>query len=231
RGRPASLRHSASLHALAPRRKKPPISSSAAYEPRPKLARHMLQREEAAGPCRRRKGLTADMTAFVNNMKTVLLLGGLTGLLVGIGALLGQQFILPFLIMAIAMNLGVWFFSDKLAIASMGAQEVDARTGGEYYRIVEELARRAQLPMPRVYISPHQAPNAFATGRSPSKAAVCVTQGALQLLNREELEGVIGHELAHIKNRDTLTATIAASVAGALASIAQWGFLLGGGQN
>src|SRR5690606_8185314 len=83
----------------------------------------------------------------------------------------------------------------------------------------------------RVYISPHQAPNAFATGRSPSKAAVCVTQGALQLLNREELEGVIGHELAHIKNRDTLTATIAASVAGALASIAQWGFLLGGGQN
>jgi heat shock protein HtpX len=169
------------------------------------------------------------MHSLVNNLKTVTLLGLLTGLLVGIGALMGQQFIVPFLIFAIAMNLGVWFFSDKIAIASMRCREVDARSGGELYRMVEELSRRAQLPMPRVYISAHQAPNAFATGRSPSKAAVCVTQGALHLLNREELEGVIGHELAHIKNRDTLTATIAAIIAGALAGIAQFAFFFGGG--
>jgi heat shock protein HtpX len=170
------------------------------------------------------------MQAFVNNVKTVVLLGVLTGLLVGIGALFGRHFILPFFIIAVVMNLGAWFFSDRIAIASMGCKEVDARTGGDLYRMVEELARRAQLPMPRVYISPHEAPNAFATGRSPSRAAVCVTQGALQILNREELEGVIGHELTHVKNRDTLTATIAAIVAGAIASVAQWGFLLGGGR-
>src|SRR5690349_1323090 len=125
------------------------------------------------------------MQAFVNNIKTVVLLGVLTGLLVAIGAALGQHFILPFLVIAVIMNLAVWFFPYKIAIASMRTQQVDARSGGELYRIVEELARRAQLPMPRVYVSPHDAPNAFATGRSPSHAAVCVTQGALQLLTRD----------------------------------------------
>ena len=168
------------------------------------------------------------MSAFYNNMKTVLLLGGLTGLLVAVGGMLGKQYLIPFLILSLLMNLGAWFFSDKIAIASMRAQEVGPQDSGGLYQMVEELARRAQLPMPRVYIAPHEAPNAFATGRSPSHAAVCVTQGALQLLNKEELEGVIGHELAHVKNRDTLTATIAASVAGVLATIAQYGFLLGG---
>src|SRR5690349_20796051 len=98
------------------------------------------------------------MQAFVNNLKTVTLLGLLTGLLVAVGSLMGQQFILPFLILAVLMNLGVWFFSDKIAIASMRCREVDPRTGGELYRIVEELSRRAQLPTPRVYVSPHQAP-------------------------------------------------------------------------
>jgi len=165
---------------------------------------------------------------FVNNIKTVLLLGGLTGLLVAIGGMLGQQFLIPFLVLAIAMNFGVWFFSDKIAIASMRCREVDERTGGDYYRMVDELRRRANLPMPRVYIAPHEAPNAFATGRNPSHAAVCVTEGALQLLSREELEGVMAHELAHVKNRDTLTSTIAATIAGVLAMLAQWGFLLGG---
>jgi heat shock protein HtpX len=168
------------------------------------------------------------MTAFGNNIKTVLLLGGLTGLLVAVGGMMGQQYILPFLILGALMNLGVWFFSDKIAIASMRCREVDEQSGRDLYRMVDELRRRANLPMPRVYIAPHEAPNAFATGRNPSHAAVCVTQGALQLLNRDELEGVLAHELAHIKNRDTLTSTIAATVAGALASIAQWGFLLGG---
>jgi heat shock protein HtpX len=165
---------------------------------------------------------------FINNIKTVLLLGGLTGLLVAVGGLMGKQFVIPFLIFAVLMNFGVWFFSDKIAIASMRAREVDERTGGDLYRMVDELRRRVNLPMPRVYICPHQAPNAFATGRNPRHAAVAVTEGALHLLNREELEGVLAHELAHVKNRDTLTSTIAATVAGVLATIAQWGFLLGG---
>lgn len=166
------------------------------------------------------------MTAFFNNVKTVILLGGLTGLIVAVGAMLGKQFILPFLIMAVIMNFGVWFFSDKLAIASMRCQPVDS--GHELSKMVEELSRRAGLPMPKVYLAPHDAPNAFATGRSPSHAAVCVTNGAMELLSRDELAGVIGHELAHIKNRDTLTSAIAATVSGVLATVAQWGFLLGG---
>src|SRR5512140_3283968 len=103
------------------------------------------------------------MSAFVNNVKTVVLLGGLTGLLVAVGGMLGKQYLLPFLIMSLLMNLGVWFFSDKIAIASMHARQVGPQDGGDFYRMVEELARRAQLPMPRVYIAPHDAPNAFAT--------------------------------------------------------------------
>lgn len=169
------------------------------------------------------------MIVFKNNLKTVVLLGLLTGLLIGVGGLLGRQFVLPFAVFAVAMNFGAFFFSDKIAIASMRGQEVDAQNGGELYSLVDELRQRAGLPMPRVYVCPQQAPNAFATGRSPDKAAVAVTQGALSLLDRDELAGVIGHELAHVKNRDTLTSTIAATVAGLLASIAQWGFLLGAG--
>ncbi len=168
------------------------------------------------------------MTAFVNNLKTVLLLGGLTGLLVAVGAMIGQQFIIPFLVIGILMNVGMWFFSDKIAVAAMRCREVNEQTGGDLYRMVDDLRRRAGLPMPRVYVCPHQAPNAFATGRSPSRSAVAVTEGALSLLDRDELEGVLAHELAHIKNRDTLISVIAATIAGVLATIAQWGFLLGG---
>jgi heat shock protein HtpX len=171
------------------------------------------------------------MSAFTNNVKTAVLLGGLTGLFVAVGAAIGQQFIIPFLAIGIVMNFGVWFFSDKLALASMHAREVDAQSGGDFYRLVDELRRRAGLPMPRVYICPHEAPNAFATGRSPSKAAVAVTEGALRLLSRDELEGVMAHELAHVKNRDTLTSTIAATISGVLAMVAQWGFYLGGGNH
>ncbi len=169
------------------------------------------------------------MTAFVNNMKTVVLLGGMTALLGFVGAMLGQQFIIPFLAFGVLMNVGMWFFSDKIAISMMRGREVTPETGGDLYRMVDELRQRAGLPMPRVYVCPQPAPNAFATGRSPSHSAVAVTEGALNLLSREELAGVIGHELAHIKNRDTLTSVIAATIAGVLATIAQWGFLLGGG--
>ncbi len=168
---------------------------------------------------------------FVNNIKTVVLLGGMMGLFVAVGGLLGQQYLIPALLFGGLMNIGAFFFSDKIAIASMRGREVTAETGGDLYRMVDELRRRAGLPMPRVYICPHQAPNAFATGRSPSKAAVAVTQGALDLLSYEELEGVMAHELAHVKNRDTLTSCIAATIAGVLAFVAQWGFFLGGGSN
>jgi heat shock protein HtpX len=168
------------------------------------------------------------MTAMWNNFKTVLLMGALTGLLLAVGAALGEQFILPFLGFSILLNMGAWFFSDRLAIAAMRGREVTRANGGELYAMVDELRKRAGLPMPRVYICPHQAPNAFATGRSPSHAAVAVTEGALQLLNRRELEGVIGHELAHIRNRDTLTSTIAATIAGVLATVAQFALFFGG---
>ncbi len=166
------------------------------------------------------------MSTFVNNTKTVLMMGAMTGLVIAVGGALGKGFIIPFAVMAVAMNVGMWFFSDKLAIASMRGKEV---TEGPLFDMIDRLRRSANLPMPRVYICPHQAPNAFATGRSPRKAAVAVTQGALQLLDQRELEGVMAHELAHVKNRDTLTSTIAATIAGLLAMLAQWGFFLGAG--
>ncbi len=167
------------------------------------------------------------MIAFVNNLKTVLLLGLLTGLLVAVGGMMGSQYIIPMLVIAGLMNLGAWFFSDRLAIAAMRGRELNADTGGDVYRMLVRLSERARLPRtPRLYISPHQAPNAFATGRSPSKAAVCFTQGALDLLNPQEIEGVMAHELAHIKNRDTLISTVSAVVAGVLAMLAQWAFFI-----
>ena len=174
------------------------------------------------------------MTRFVNNVTTAVLLGGLMGLFLVVGSLYGQSGLLIGLIAGGLTNVIAWFFSDKIALAAMRAQEVDASTpgvGGELYRLVDELRQRAGMPMPRVCICPQEAPNAFATGRSPSKAAVAVTQGALRLLNEAELRGVIGHELAHIKNRDTLISCIAATVAGVLAFIAQWGWMLGGSRD
>lgn len=169
------------------------------------------------------------MTALVNNLKTVLLLGGLTGLLVGAGALMGERFVLPMLVIAVLVNLGAWFFSDRIAIAAMQGRELDESTGGDLYRMVDDLRRRAGLPMPRVYLCPHQAPNAFATGRSPRRAAVAFTQGAVNLLDRDEMAGVIAHELAHIKNRDTLISAVAATIAGVLAYLAHLAFFIGAG--
>jgi len=165
--------------------------------------------------------------AMWNNVKTALLLGGMVALFVAIGGLIGKEFLLPFLLIGIVMNVGAFLFSDRIAIAAMRGQKVEP--GNELYEMVDRLRQRANLPMPRVYICPHDAPNAFATGRSPKRAAVAVTRGALQLLDQHELEGVIGHELAHVKNRDTLISTIAATVAGVLAFLAQWGiFFIGG---
>lgn len=165
-----------------------------------------------------------------NNFKTVLLLGGLMGLFVAVGALWGTQGMIMGLVFGGAMNLFAWWFSDTIAIKSMRGQEITPEQGGWLYDMVAELAGRAGLPMPRVYICPHQAPNAFATGRSPRHSAVAFTQGLLSSMSRDEVRGVAAHELAHIKNRDTLTSTIAATVSGVLAFLAQWGLLLGMGR-
>ena len=170
------------------------------------------------------------MIAYKNNVKTAVLLAALFGLLVWVGSFWGANGMIVAGSIALLMNFGAWFFSDKIAVAAMRGVKVDERSapGAELHGMVRQLAKRAKLPMPRVYICPQEAPNAFATGRNPRHAAVAVTQGALRLLDREELSGVIAHELSHIKNRDTLTSTIAATVAGLFSMLAYWGFLFGG---
>ncbi len=169
------------------------------------------------------------MTRFVNNFKTAMLLAALFGLIVWAGSFWGAPGMIIAGVIALAMNFSAWFFSDKLAIAAMRAQPVDDRSAPELVALVRELSERANLPMPRVYICPQQAPNAFATGRNPKNAAVAFTEGALQLLDRDELRGVIAHELAHIRNRDTLISTIAATVAGLFSMLAQFAFFFGMG--
>ncbi len=173
------------------------------------------------------------MHTFVNNMKTVFLLGGLMGLFVVAGSYYGQNGMIVALVVGGLVNVIAWFFSDKIAIAAMRGHEVESNDpgiAGQLYHSVDRLRQRAGLPMPRVYVCPHEAPNAFATGRSPRRAAVAVTEGAIRLLDDHELDGVLAHELAHIKNRDTLTSCIAATIAGVLAFLAQWGWYLGGGR-
>lgn len=169
------------------------------------------------------------MTRFFNNFKTVVLLGGMFGLVLLIGAHFGQQGLLIAFVLGGLMNVIAFFFSDRIALAAMQAQEVDERSAPDLYAMVQRLADRAGLPMPRVYICPQEAPNAFATGRSPSKAAVAVTRGALRLLSYDELEGVMGHELAHVKNRDTLISCVAATIAGAINMLGYMAFWFGGG--
>lgn len=169
---------------------------------------------------------------FWNTLKTTALLALLTGLFVLIGSAIGGQtgMIIAFLL-AIAMNMGAWWFSDKLALRMSGAQAVSPAQAPDLHRMVETLAARANLPKPRVYVIESAAPNAFATGRSPSKGAVAVTTGLMHMLDRDELAGVIAHELAHIKHRDTLISSIVATVAGAitmLAEMAQWALIFGG---
>lgn len=170
-----------------------------------------------------------DMIRLMNNFKTAMLLAALFGLIVWAGSFWGAQGMIIAGVIAVVMNFSAWFFSDKMAIAAMRAQPVDENSAPELVGLVRELSERANLPMPRVYICPQQAPNAFATGRNPKNAAVAFTEGALRLLNRDELRGVIAHELAHIKNRDTLISTIAATVAGLFSMLAQFAFFFGMG--
>jgi heat shock protein HtpX len=170
---------------------------------------------------------------FVSNaVKTTLLLGLLTGIVLAIGRFLGgNQGIVIAFVFAAVMNFGAYWFSDKMVLRMYSAQPVDESQAPELYALVRNLVPRIQMPMPKVYIIPTDTPNAFATGRNPENAAVAVTQGILRLLRPEELEGVLAHELAHVKNRDTLTSTVAATLAGAImmiASMLRWSAILGG---
>ena len=169
---------------------------------------------------------------MANGLKTALLLGLLTGLVLFVGDWLGGQNGLYYaLIFAGVMNFVSYFFSDKIALATSGAKPVTREQLPRVYEVLERLTQKVGLPMPKVYVIPTDSPNAFATGRNPSHAAVAVTQGILNLLTDEELEGVLAHELGHVRNRDILTSSIAATLAGAitvLARMAYWGALFGG---
>jgi heat shock protein HtpX len=169
-----------------------------------------------------------------NILKTTFLLSLLTILLVVMGGAVGGQggMIVAFL-MAAVMNFGSYWFSDKIVLRMYNAQEITREVHPSFYGMVERLATRAGLPMPKVYIIPDESPNAFATGRNPEHAAVAATEGILRILSTEELEGVMAHELAHVKNRDILISTIAATFAGAISMIGnmlQWGAMFGAGR-
>lgn len=168
----------------------------------------------------------------MNLIKTGLLLGALTGLLMLIGGFFGgQQGMLIAFIFAMVMNFGSYWFSDKLILRMYHAQEVSENQFPDLYATVRDLAMRSRLPMPKVYIVPGETPNAFATGRNEHHSVVAVTEGIMRILNRDELEGVLAHELSHIKNRDMLIGSIAATLAGAIvmiANMAQWAAIFGG---
>jgi heat shock protein HtpX len=170
----------------------------------------------------------------MNFFKTVFLLTALTLLLVFLGgAIGGQQGMQVALLFACIMNLGAYWFSDKLVLAMYRAQPLSEAEAPAVYRTVRELTEKAGMPMPKIYRIPSPAPNAFATGRNPRHAVVAVTHGILELLNEEELKGVLGHELAHVQHRDILIASVAATIAGAismLSSMARWAFMFGGGR-
>jgi len=169
-----------------------------------------------------------------NQIKTILLLGVLSAILIGFGAMLGRQWVGAFTLFAFALNLGAYFFSDKIVLSLHRAQPVEEHQAPRLYAIVRELAMRAEIPMPRVYRIPSSQPNAFATGRNPKNGVVAVTDGILEILTERELRGVLAHEIGHVKNRDILVSTIAAAVAGAIAYIAnmlQFTAIFGGGDD
>ena len=165
----------------------------------------------------------------MNYARTAILLAGLTGLFMAVGYLIGgDSGALIALIIAAGTNLFSYWNADKLVLSMHGAQEVDEHSAPELVAIVRELAQRAGLPMPRVYLMDSPQPNAFATGRNPQNAAVCATTGLLNTLSRDEIAGVIGHELGHVRNHDTLTMTITATIAGAISMLAQFGMFFRG---
>ena len=170
----------------------------------------------------------------MNGLKTMVLMVALTLMLVAVGGAIGGKSGMTFaLIMAFGMNFFTYWFSDKIVLKMYHARQVTEAEAPELYGMVRRLAHRAELPMPKVYTINEEQPNAFATGRNPEHGAVAVTSGIMRILSREELEGVLAHELAHIKNRDILVSTVAAAIAGAisyLAQMAQWAMIFGGGR-
>ena len=166
----------------------------------------------------------------MNTFRTGLLLAALTGLFLAVGWLIGggSGMVVAFLI-ALAMNVLAYWNADRMVLAMYRAHPVDPASAPALHAIVEELARRAEMPMPRIYLIESDQPNAFATGRNPRNAAIAATTGLLRLLSREELTGVLAHELAHVKNRDTLTMTVAATIAGAIGMIANFAYFFGAG--
>ncbi len=170
------------------------------------------------------------MHKHYNGLKTAALFGIIWALLLGMGAVIGSgRYIWLFAIFGVVTTFIGYWNSDKIAIKAMRARPVTPQEAPEMYRIVTELAQRAGQPMPRLYISPTAAPNAFATGRNPKNAAVCCTEGILHLLDERELRGVLGHELMHVYNRDILTGSVAAALAGVISSVAQFALFFGGG--
>ncbi len=176
-----------------------------------------------------------ETDSMINALKTTLLLGLMTGLFIAIGGLLGGRsgMVLAFGV-ALVMNVVSYWFSDKIVLRMYGAQPIGEAEAPIVYRIVRNLATKVGMPMPKLYLIPSATPNAFATGRSPEHAAVAVTEGILRIMNEQELEGVLAHELSHVLNRDVLISTIAATIAGAigmLANMAQWNLFLGGSRD
>jgi heat shock protein HtpX len=168
----------------------------------------------------------------MNQLKTAVLLIALTVLLVLVGRLLfGDAGTIAFLGIAIAMNGVAYWFSDRIALASAQAREVSPAEAPMLYRLADRLAAQYGVPRPRVYVSPDPSPNAFATGRNPHHAAICVNEGLLRILDEEELYGVLAHEFGHVRNRDILISSVVAVLAGTITLIAQWGFFLGGGRD
>src|SRR5262245_25873211 len=172
---------------------------------------------------------------MVNGLKTTVLLALMTGLFIAIGGLLGGRsgMVMAF-VLALVMNFVSFWFSDKIVLKMYGAQPIGEAEAPMVYRIVRNLATKSQIPMPKLYLIPAATPNAFATGRSPQHAAVAVTEGILRIMNEEELEGVLAHELSHVLNRDVLISTVAATIAGAismLANMAQWSMFFGGSRD
>jgi heat shock protein HtpX len=168
----------------------------------------------------------------MNNIKVFALMAGMTALLVALGGAFGGQsgMVMAF-VLAAGMNLFAYFSSDKMVLRMYRARVVDAAAAPDLYAMVDRLRQRAGLPMPLVAIAPHAQPNAFATGRNEKHAVVCVTEGLLQIMGKDELEGVIAHELAHIKNRDMLLQTVTATLAGAITNLAWFGMFMGGDED
>ena len=171
------------------------------------------------------------MTSFTTRLRTWLLIAALSGLLVGIGFLLGGSFVYLFLGIAVVMNLFGYFFSDKIALASSRAKPIAEAQAPELYADVRELTQRAGLPMPRIYMIPNEQPNAFATGRNPKHSAIAVTQGLVALMPRDQVNGVLAHELSHVRNHDILVSSIAAMIASVITWLSYMFFFFGGEDN